>query len=116
MVYLALGLREMGAYEEALVLMQDAVAQARTFPLMEHGLLFALGGTYQASQQWEEARSTLEKAETLAERLDLGPFRPPVLSRLCLHYAVAEAWAYAYPFALRAFAVRQSFEMILIML
>src|SRR5258708_16083138 len=83
---------------------------------MEHGLLFALGGTYQASQQWEEARSTLEKAETLAERLDLGPFRPPVLSRLCMHYAVAEEWDYAYTYALRAIAVRKRFERTLIML
>jgi len=115
-VYLALGLLEMGAYEEALVLMQDAVAQARTFPLMEHGLLFALGSMYQASQQWEEARSTLEKAETLAERLDLGPFRPPVLSRLCMHYAVAGEWDHAYTYALRAIAVRKRFERTLIML
>src|SRR6266849_6138293 len=115
-VYLALGLLAMGAYEEALVLMQDAVAQARTFPLMEHGLLFALGSMYQASQQWEEARSTLEKAETLAERLDLGPFRPPVLSRLCMHYAVAGEWDHAYTYALRAIAVRKRFERTLIML
>ena len=106
----------MGTYEEALVLMQNAVALARTFPLMEHGLLLALGSTYQASQQWEEARSTLEKAETLAETLDLGPFRPPVLSRLCMHYAVAEEWDHAYTYAVKAIAVRKRFERTLIML
>ncbi len=115
-VYLALGLLEMGNYEEALVLMQGAVALARTFPLMEQGLLLALGSTYQASQQWEEARSTLERSETLAEMLDLGLFRLPVLSRLCMHYAVAGEWGHAYTYALKAIAVRKRFERTLIML
>ena len=53
--------------------------------------LITLGSTYQALQQWEEARSTREEAEALAETLDLGPnwrFRIPYLRSL----AVLAAW------------------------
>src|SRR5258708_1185893 len=46
----------------------------------------------------------------------LGPCRLPVLSRLCMHYAVAGEWDHAYTYALRAIAVRKRFERTLIML
>src|SRR5260370_40498342 len=72
---LTYGLLEAGAYEEALVLTKHTVALARTFPLMEPGFLIALGSTYHALQQWEEARSTLEDAEAGAETLHLGLLR-----------------------------------------
>src|SRR6266851_7355133 len=84
------GLLDAGAYEEALVLTRHAVALARTLPsaINFQDLLLALGSTYQALQQWEEAGSTLEEAVAVAETLDLGPSRVNALSRLCMHYAV----------------------------
>jgi DNA-binding SARP family transcriptional activator len=104
------GLLEAGAYEEALVLTQQTAALARTLPPAINFQVFltALGGTYQALQQWEEARSTLEEAEAVAEMLDLGPLRVPALSRLCMHYALAGEWEAAYCYALKAITVRKS--------
>jgi tetratricopeptide (TPR) repeat protein len=104
------GLLEVGAYEEALVLTQQTVALARTLPPAINFQVFltALGGTYQALQQWEEAHRTLEEAEAVAETLDLGPLRIPALSRLCMHYAEAGEWEAAYRYALKAITVRKS--------
>jgi len=110
------GLLEAGAYEEALVLTQHTVALARTFPLMEPGFLLALGSTYQTLQQWEEARSTLEETEAVAEKLDLGLLRVPALSQLCMHYAVAGEWDHAYTYALKAIAVRKRADVVVVLL
>ena len=110
------GLLEAGAYEEALVLTQHTVALARTFPLMEPGFLLALGSTYQTLQQWEEARSTLEEAEAVAEKLDLRLLRVPALSQLCMHYAVAGEWDHAYTDALKAIAVRKRADVVVVLL
>ena len=71
--------------------------------------LTALGSVYQAVQQWEEAHSTLEEAVAVAERLDLGPFRVPALSRLCMHYAVAGEWEAAYRYAVKAITLRKRY-------
>src|SRR5207253_1759957 len=93
-ICLTFGLLDAGASEEALVLTQPAIALARTLPpmLSFQRLLAALGGTYQALQQWEEARSTLEEAEAmhrLGEGLGPSPrFRIPYLQSL----AVLAAW------------------------
>ena len=66
---LAQGLLDAGAYEEALVLTQQTVALARTLPpaIGLQVFLTTLGSAYQAVQQWEEARRTLEEAEVVAE-------------------------------------------------
>src|SRR5262249_51257749 len=71
------GLLEVGAYEEALGLIQHPLALARPFPptLIFQRFLTALGRTYHALQQWDEARSMFEEADALAERLDLRPLR-----------------------------------------
>jgi tetratricopeptide (TPR) repeat protein len=112
------GLLEAGQYEEALVLTQPAVALARTLPptLSFQRLLTALGGTYHAVQQWEEARSALEEAEVIAETIDLGPLRVPALSRMCMHYALREEWEQAYRYAVKAIAVRNRSDVALISL
>ena len=91
MTNLTHGLLEEGAYEEALVLAQHTLAQARPLPptLNFQRLLTALGSVYHALQQWDEARSTLEEAEAMAERLDLRPLRLVTLSQLCMNCAVA---------------------------
>ncbi len=106
---LTLGLLDAGAYEEALGLMQHGMALARTLPptLLFHRFLTVLGSVYHALQQGEEARSTLEEAVAVAERLDLRPFRVPTLSRLCMHYAEAGEWEAAYRYALKAIALRK---------
>ncbi len=112
----AQGLLDAGAYEEALVLTQQTVALARTLPLAINFQVFlaTLGSAYQAVQQWEEARSTLEEAEVVAERLDLGPMRVLPLSRLCMYYAEAGEWEAAYRYALKASTVRKRSDVTLI--
>jgi len=100
------------------VLTQPAVTLARTFPLklLLCLTLVGLGSIYQALQQWEEARSTLEEAEAMAETLDLGPFRVPALSQLCMHYAEAGEWEAAYRYAVKAIVLRKSSDVALILL
>jgi len=112
---LTYGLLEAGAYEEALVLVQDAAALAWTLPptLNFQSFLIALGSTYQTVQQWEEARKTLEEAEAVAETLDLGPLRVPALTRLCMHYALTGQWEAAYRYAVQAIALRKSYDEVL---
>ncbi|HEX6551888.1 MAG TPA: AAA family ATPase [Ktedonobacteraceae bacterium] len=109
--YLTHGLLEAGAYEDALGLMQHAVALAQTLPLtvIFQGFLTGLGRTYHALQQWEEARRTLAEAEAMAETVDLKSLNVPVLSQLCMHYAVAGQWEAAYSYASKAVALRKSF-------
>ena len=96
--------------------MQDTLALARTLPpsINVQRFLMALGSTYQALQQWEEAEAALQEAEALAETLDLRPSRVPTLSLLCMHYALAGQWEEAYRYALKAIAVRKSYGMPLI--
>lgn len=103
------GLLEAGAYEEAFNLTQQTVALARALPPAVNFQVFltALGSTYQALQQWDEARTALEEAEAVAEKLDLGPLRVPALSRLCLSYGEAGEWEAAYRYALKAITARQ---------
>jgi len=115
---LAHGLLDAGAYEEALVIMQHAVAQARTLPptIIFQRFLIALGKTYHALQQWEEAQRTLAEAEALAETLDLGPLRVSALSQLCMHYTLAEEWEAAYRYALKAITIRKRSEEALLVL
>jgi predicted ATPase/DNA-binding SARP family transcriptional activator len=112
------GLLEAGAYEEALLLTQSALALARTLPptINLQRFLFGLGRTYHALQQWEEARRTLEEAAALAETLDLGQVRVPALSQLCMHSALAGEWEQAYRYAVQAIALRKSVDVALIML
>ena len=113
---LALGLLDAGIYEEALMLAQEALALAPTLPptINVPRLLTALGSAYHALQQWEEARSTLEEAVALAERLGRGLYHVPVFSQLCMHYVLAGEWEAAYRYALKAIALRKSYDAILI--
>jgi tetratricopeptide (TPR) repeat protein len=110
------GLLEAGAYEEALRLMQHVLTLARTLPptVIFQGFLNALGSTYQAVQQWEEARAAFEEAEAVAERLDLESLRVPTLSRLCMHWAQAEEWEAASRYAVQAIVLRKSADAALI--
>jgi tetratricopeptide (TPR) repeat protein len=106
-------LLDAGHYEEALGLTQYAVALTRALPLKQslQLILTALGSTYHALQQWEEAHRSLEEAEAVAETLDLEPLlRVPALTRLCMHYAVAGQWEAAYSYALKAIALRKSLD------
>ncbi len=98
-VFLTYGLLDAGAYEEALGLTQHAMALARTLPptLIFQRLLTVLGSVYHALQQWDEARSPLEEADAMAETLDLGRLRVPVLSQLCMNCAVVRLGEYVGP-------------------
>jgi tetratricopeptide (TPR) repeat protein len=118
MRYLAYGWLDAGAYEEALGLMQDAMALARTLPptLLFQRLLTALGSVYHALQQWDEARSTLTEAEAVAETLDLGRLRVVTLSQLCMNCVVAGQWGQAYTYAVQATALRESLDRAMILL
>jgi tetratricopeptide (TPR) repeat protein len=110
MLSLTQGLLEAGAYEEALALIQHAVALARPLPPMItfQRLLPGLGSVYQAVQQWEEAQGAFAEAVAMAETLNLGPLRTPALSRLCMHFAQAGEWDQASRYALEAIAARRS--------
>ncbi len=109
MLSLTQGLLEAGAYEEALVLKQHTLALEPPLlpPIIHLRLLLILGSTYQALQQWEEARAAFEEAEVMAERLDLAQIRVPALSRLCMHYAQVGEWATASRYAWEALAARR---------
>src|SRR2546428_8597997 len=95
--------------------MQHTVALARTVPSMQLFVSFltGLGSTYHALQQWEEARRTLAEADTLAETLELGSWRVPTLSQLCMHCAEAGEWEQAYRYALKVITVRKSSDLAL---
>jgi len=110
--FLTHGLLEAGAYEEALALTQQAMALARTFPPTSNVecILIALGSVYHALQQWDEARTTLAEAVAVAEALDLRPLHVPVLSQLCMHYALAGRWEQAYSYAVQTIALRKSID------
>ncbi len=116
MLSLTQGLLDAGEYEEALVLIQHAVALARSLPLTVNfpRLLAVLGSVYQAVQQWEEARAALQEAVAVAERLDLGLLRVPILTRLCMHYAEAGEWEAAHRYAVQAIVLRKSADAALI--
>ncbi|TMC24671.1 MAG: tetratricopeptide repeat protein, partial [Chloroflexi bacterium] len=116
MLSLTQGLLEAGAYEEALALIQHAVALARTLPptINFQRLLPVLGSVYQAVQQWEEAKGALAEAVAMAERLDLRTLRAPALSRLCMHSAEAGEWDQASRYALEAIAARRSSDVAVI--
>src|SRR5205085_9066456 len=118
MRYLTYGLLDAGAYEEALGLMQAAIALARTLPptLIFQGFLYGLSNVYHALQQWEEARSAWEEAEAMTETLDLRALRVVILSQLCMNYAVAGQWGQAYAYAVKAMALRESFDRTMILL
>ena len=118
MIYLTDGLLDAGAYEEALGLMHHAMPLARTFPptLTFLRLLTNLGSTYQALQRGEEAQALLEEAEAIAKTLDLGPFRVPILTRLCMNAVLAGAWEQAYRYALETIALRNSTNTVLFLL
>ncbi|WP_201376623.1 hypothetical protein [Ktedonobacter robiniae] len=100
---LTASLLDAGAYEEALLLTQHASASACTLPSAPVLRLFLIvrGSTYQALQQWEEARSIL------AEVVALEYYDAPVLSQLCMHYVVAGEWEQAHAYALQAIALRK---------
>jgi DNA-binding SARP family transcriptional activator len=118
MRYLTYGLLDAGAYEEALGLMQAAIALARTLPptLIFQGFLYGLSNVYHALQQWEEARSRWEEAEAMTKTLDLAQLRVVILSQLCMNYAVAGQWGQAYTYAVQAMALRESYDRAMILL
>lgn len=118
-VFLTLGLVEAGAYEEALGLMQQAVASAPTHALplvVLLSLLTAQGSVYQAVQQWPEAQRAFEETVAMAKVGDFRHFRVSALSRLCALSTVAREWEAACRYALQAIADRKRTEAALLWL
>ena len=67
--------------------------------------------------QWgEEAQAALEEAEAVAKALDLGPFRVPTLTRLCMHAVLAGEWEQAHSYALETIVLRKRMDAALILL
>jgi tetratricopeptide (TPR) repeat protein len=112
---LTYSLQEAGANEEALALMQQAIAEVQTLPVTIHKQRFfvVLGSTYHALHQWEEARRMLEEAETVAETVELKSLCVPCLSLLCMNYAQAGEWELASSYALKAIAARKRHDVVL---
>jgi len=116
---LTFGLVEAGAYEEALGLMQQAVASAPTLALITvvlQLLLTAQGSVYQAVQQWQEAHRAFEETVAVAKGGDVRHCRVSALSRLCMHSAVVGEWEVACRYALQAIAERKRTEAALVWL
>jgi tetratricopeptide (TPR) repeat protein len=115
---LTLGLVEAGAYEEALGLMQQAMASAppRVLTHILQCLLTAQGSVSQALQQWPEAHRAFEETVAVAKGGDFRHFRVSALSRLCLHSAVAGEWEDASRYALQAETLRKRTDAALIWL
>ncbi|HEX6553060.1 MAG TPA: hypothetical protein VF026_09890, partial [Ktedonobacteraceae bacterium] len=103
---LAYGLVDVGAYEEALELTQQAVTLARTFPLklLLCFILSITGSVYQALQQGEEARAAFEEELAVAETIG---FRSLRTSRFCMNCAVTGEWEQAYRYALETSTLRK---------
>lgn len=114
--WLTYALLEAGAYQEALTLIQQAItlvqADQNTLHSQFHvsNLRFALASTYQAMQQWEQARAIF--AETLATAEGVLPvwFCIPSFSRLCIHHALRREWEQAYYYAMKAMTLRKRSE------
>jgi len=115
---LTLGLVEAGAYEEALGLMQQAIALAppRVLTHILQCLLTAQGSVSQAVQQWQEAHRAFEETVAVSKAGDFRHFRVSALSRLCLHSAVAGEWEDASRYALQAETLRKRTDAALICL
>jgi DNA-binding SARP family transcriptional activator len=115
---LTFGLVEAGAYEEALGLMQQAMASAPPFVLRHilQSLLTAQGSVSQALEQWQEAQRAFEEAVAVAKGGDFRHFRVSALSRLCLHATVAGEWEDASRYALQAITERKRTDAALIWL
>jgi tetratricopeptide (TPR) repeat protein len=109
---------EAGAYEEALGLMQQAVASVPPLVLTHiwQCLLMAQGSVSQAVQQWQEAQHAFEETVAVAKGGDFRHFRVAALSRLCLHAAVAGEWEAACGYALQAIAERKRTDATLVWL
>jgi hypothetical protein len=105
---LALGLSELGAYGEALVVAEEgrALAVGAALPAsMQIFILARLGGVYRALQAPARARVAHEEALALAATPGLRWwFAEMVAAELCSDYALTEDWTPAAGYARRALA------------
>ena len=114
--WLTHALLEVGAYQEALELIQQAIKLAQTDQKTPHSqvhfstLHFALASAYQAMQQWEQARSIFEEMLTMTRGVLPAGLCIPPFSRLCMHHALRGEWKQAHHFAMQAMTLRKHFE------
>ena len=118
--WLTYALLEAGSYQEALALIQQTIKLMKIDSNTLHGqihlsnLRFALASTYQAMQQWEQARTIFEETfATTGGVISTWLYIPP-FSRLCMHYALRGEWEQAYQYAMKAIMLRKHSEVLFV--
>ena len=107
------GLREIGAYSEALEVINQSLTLAGTldFPPLFIGSYYLLGMVQGTLFALEAACTSLHKATVLNERIKGIPrsrmFGGTLAATYCLSYALAEEWTQAHEYALQAQEARR---------
>ena len=103
----AVGLVDLGAYEEALEISLEGVTAARALGDAPNLLLalMLLGDSYRALWRLDEAR---EAYEEMADFVTFRQYRAVVYSKLCAVAALREEWTKAHELALAAARARDS--------
>jgi tetratricopeptide (TPR) repeat protein len=110
---LTYGLREIGAYSEALEVVNQSLTLAGTldFPPLLIYSHYILGMVYGTLFSLEEACTSLHQATALNERIKGLPrsrlFGEIIAATSCLSYALPEEWTQAHEYALQAQEARR---------
>jgi DNA-binding SARP family transcriptional activator len=107
---LQVGLEEVGEYEEALRVAQEAGSFMQTThdPALRWLQLFTLGDAKNALFQLEEARMILDEAMTLSETIQIGHWKSAIISRICMNRVLAHDWSAASVAARQSIAIRDA--------
>ena len=103
-------LLEVGEYEEALQVGRRGLEAARKqrYPTAIFVQLDALGRTFQAMLDLEEAHAAFSEALAVAEAIPVWPWRILMVSGLCANRALDGDWETARRYALQAVAMREA--------
>src|SRR5918993_88502 len=103
-------LLEAGEYEEALRVGRQGLEAARKqrYPTAIFVQLDALGRTFQAMLDLEEAHAAFSEALAVAEAIPVWPWRILMVSGLCANRALDGDWETARRYALEAVAMRDA--------
>ena len=104
------GLLEAGEYEEALRVGRQGLEAARKqrYPTAIFVQLDALGRTFQAMLDLEEAHAAFSEALAVAETIPVWPWRILMVSGLCANRALNGDWETARRYALAAVTMREA--------
>jgi tetratricopeptide (TPR) repeat protein len=103
-------LLEAGEYEEALRVGRRGLEEARKqrYPTAIFVQLDALGRTFQAMLDLEEAHAAFSEALAVAEAIPVWPWRILMVSGLCANRALEGDWETARRYALEVVAMREA--------